>query len=128
MDRSERAKQFAPFDALRGLREALEEKEREHERREKRMRTEEETEADGARYAYPLAPVCAQITSKTEDMDLWVYTTWYRLRWPWLTDRVAAAEILSDGGLRAEMGKNMASLGVPDAGERIYKTLMGLLR
>ena len=45
MDRSERAKQFAPFDALRGLREALEEKEREHERREKRMRTEEETEA-----------------------------------------------------------------------------------
>ena len=38
------------------------------------------------------------------------------------------AEILSDGGLRAEMGKNMASLGVPDAGERIYKTLMGLLR
>ena len=38
------------------------------------------------------------------------------------------AEILSDGGLRAEMGKNMASLGVPDAGERIYRTLMGLLR
>lgn len=45
MDRSERAKQFAPFDALRGLREALERKEREHERQEKRMRTEEETEA-----------------------------------------------------------------------------------
>ena len=45
MDRSERAKQFAPFDALRGLREALEKKEREHERQEKRMRTEEETEA-----------------------------------------------------------------------------------
>ncbi len=44
MDRSERAKQFAPFDALRGLREALERKEREHERQEKRMRTEEETE------------------------------------------------------------------------------------
>ena len=45
MDRAERAKQFAPFDALRGLREALERKEREHERQEKRMRTEEETEA-----------------------------------------------------------------------------------
>ena len=45
MDRSERAKQFAPFDALRDLREALEKKEREHERQEKRMRTEEETEA-----------------------------------------------------------------------------------
>ena len=45
MDRSERAKQFAPFDALRGLREALEKKELEHERQEQRMRTEEETEA-----------------------------------------------------------------------------------
>ena len=38
------------------------------------------------------------------------------------------AEILSDGGLRAEMGKNMAALGIPDAGERIYKTVTALLR
>ena len=37
-------------------------------------------------------------------------------------------EVLSDGGLREEMGKNMASLGVPDAGERIYEALMALLR
>ncbi len=45
MVRAERAKQFAPFDALRGLREALERKELEHERQEKRARTDEETEA-----------------------------------------------------------------------------------
>ena len=45
MDRGDRAKQFAPFDALRGLREALERKELEHERQEKRARTDEETEA-----------------------------------------------------------------------------------
>ena len=51
---------------------------------------EGETEAGGWRYAYPLAPTYARITSKAEDMDLWVYTTWYRLRWPWLAERVAA--------------------------------------
>ncbi len=36
--------------------------------------------------------------------------------------------ILSDGERRAEMGKNMAALGIPDAGERIYKTVTALLR
>ena len=35
MIRQERAKQFAPFDALRGLREALAKKEREHEPQER---------------------------------------------------------------------------------------------
>lgn len=35
MIRQDRAKQFAPFDALRGLREALVAKEREHERQER---------------------------------------------------------------------------------------------
>ena len=36
-------------------------------------------------------------------------------------------EILSDGARREEMGKNMASLGIPDAGERIYETVTALL-
>ena len=40
-----RAKQFAPFDALRGLREALAKKEREHERQE-RGEVSEETAAE----------------------------------------------------------------------------------
>ena len=44
MIRQERAKQFAPFDALRGLREALAKKEREHERQE-RGEVSEETAA-----------------------------------------------------------------------------------
>ena len=35
MNRQDRAKQFAPFDALRGLREALAAKEREHEKQER---------------------------------------------------------------------------------------------
>ena len=41
MIRQERAKQFAPFDALRGLREALAKKEREHERQERGEGSEE---------------------------------------------------------------------------------------
>lgn len=45
MIRQERAKQFAPFDALRGLREALVKKEREHERQE-RGEVSEETAAE----------------------------------------------------------------------------------
>ena len=44
MIRQERAKQFAPFDALRGLREALAKKEREHARQE-RGEVSEETAA-----------------------------------------------------------------------------------
>lgn len=44
MDRADRAKQFAPFDALRGLREALAEKEREHERQERALLSEEQQE------------------------------------------------------------------------------------
>ena len=36
--------------------------------------------------------------------------------------------ILSDGQRRAEMGKYMASLGIPDAGERIYETVTALLK
>lgn len=43
MIRQERAKQFAPFDALRGLREALERKEWEHERQERGEVSEEQT-------------------------------------------------------------------------------------
>lgn len=39
----------------------------------------------------------------------------------------AAAEILHDAGRRAEMEKNMASLGIRDATERIYETVMSLL-
>lgn len=42
MNRADRAKQFAPFDALRGLREALAKQEEEHERQEKRELSEEE--------------------------------------------------------------------------------------
>lgn len=45
MNRTDRAKQFAPFDALRGLREALAKKEEEHERQEKRELSEEEQAA-----------------------------------------------------------------------------------
>ena len=45
MIRQERAKQFAPFDALLGLREALAKKEREHERQE-RGEVSEETAAE----------------------------------------------------------------------------------
>ncbi len=41
MSRQDRAKQFAPFDALRGLREALRQKELEHERCERRELSEE---------------------------------------------------------------------------------------
>ena len=37
-------------------------------------------------------------------------------------------EILLDADVQETMGRNMASLGVPDAGERIYKTVMALLR
>lgn len=41
MNREDRAKQFAPFDALKGLREALREKEIEHERKQKYEVSEE---------------------------------------------------------------------------------------
>ena len=40
----------------------------------------------------------------------------------------AAAGILHDDAKREEMAKNMASLGVRDATQRIYETVMGLLR
>ncbi len=40
----------------------------------------------------------------------------------------AAAEILHDGARRAEMEQNMASLGVRDATERIYETVMSLAK
>ena len=40
----------------------------------------------------------------------------------------AAAGVLRDEAKRADMEKNMASLGVRDATERIYETVMGLLR
>ncbi len=39
----------------------------------------------------------------------------------------AAAEILHDEGKRLEMERNMAALGVRDATERIYETVMSLL-
>ena len=35
--------------------------------------------------------------------------------------------ILADGKRREEMSRNMAALGAPDAGNRIYETVMGLL-
>lgn len=41
---------------------------------------------------------------------------------------VAAAGILRDEAKRAEMAKQMASLGVRDATERIYETVMGLVK
>ena len=44
MNREDRAKQFAPFDALGGLRQALAEKELEHERKEKHEVSEEVTQ------------------------------------------------------------------------------------
>lgn len=44
MNRSDRAKQFAPFDALKGLQEALREKERLHERVERKEISEEKQE------------------------------------------------------------------------------------
>jgi len=40
----------------------------------------------------------------------------------------AAAGILHDSAKQAEMAKNMASLGVRDATERIYETVMSLVR
>lgn len=42
MDRADRAKQFMPFDALKGFREALEEKERQIERETLNQREEVE--------------------------------------------------------------------------------------
>lgn len=42
MNREDRAKQFAPFDALTGLREALKRKESEHERQAKKELSEDE--------------------------------------------------------------------------------------
>ena len=44
MNREDRAKQFAPFEALGGLRQALAEKELEHERKEKHEVSEEATQ------------------------------------------------------------------------------------
>lgn len=41
MNRSDRAKQFMPFDAMKGLKEALREREERHSRVDKRMLTEE---------------------------------------------------------------------------------------
>ena len=42
MNRQDRAKQFAPFEALKGLREALAEKEYEHEKAQQRELSEDE--------------------------------------------------------------------------------------
>ncbi len=55
MSRQERAKQFAPFDALRGLREALKRKEEEHERCERKELSEESM----AEIAATLNELCA---------------------------------------------------------------------
>ncbi|MCR4726404.1 MAG: YolD-like family protein [Clostridia bacterium] len=44
MDRIDRAKQFLPFDAMKGLKEALERKEKEKMRTEKRELSEEDAE------------------------------------------------------------------------------------
>lgn len=44
MNREDRAKQFAPFDALKGLREALAEKEMAHEKKSRKVLSEEEAE------------------------------------------------------------------------------------
>ena len=44
MDRIDRAKQFLPFDAMKGLKEALEKKEKEKMRTEKRELSEEDAE------------------------------------------------------------------------------------
>ena len=51
MNREDRAKQFAPFDALKGLREALREKEIEHERQQKKELSDEDTRAIQERLA-----------------------------------------------------------------------------
>ena len=51
MNREDRAKQFAPFDALKGLREALREKEIEHERQQKKELSDEDTHAIQERLA-----------------------------------------------------------------------------
>lgn len=45
MNRQDRAKQFAPFDALKGLNEALRQKEFEHEKLNRRELSEEESDA-----------------------------------------------------------------------------------
>ena len=44
MNRQDRAKQFAPFEALKGLREALTEKEYENEKMQRRELSEEESD------------------------------------------------------------------------------------
>ena len=50
MTRQERAKQFMPFDAMKGLSEALRERERRHAEKMKNILTDEEkAEADSAR-------------------------------------------------------------------------------
>ena len=46
LTRSERAKLFAPFDAMKGLKEALRDREERHSRVAKRELTEEEAEAN----------------------------------------------------------------------------------
>lgn len=46
LTRSERAKLFAPFDAMKGLQEALRDREERHSRVRKRELTEEEAEAN----------------------------------------------------------------------------------
>lgn len=50
MDPADRAKQFMPFDALKGFREALKEKEREAERQKSGAAEHEETEILEKRY------------------------------------------------------------------------------
>mgnify|MGYP001527815083 CR=1 FL=1 len=40
----------------------------------------------------------------------------------------AAADILRDPGRQARMKQGMAQLGIPDAAERIYETVMALVR
>ena len=39
-----------------------------------------------------------------------------------------ASDLLKDGEKRRSMGKSMAGLGIPDAAEKIYKTLLSLMK
>ena len=49
-------------------------------------------------------------------------------RCPRLSDVDAAADILRSPDRQAQMKQGMAQLGIPDAAERIYKTVMALVR
>ena len=49
-------------------------------------------------------------------------------RCPHLSDVDAAADILRSPETQARMKQGMAQLGIPDAAERIYDTVMSLVR